>query len=130
MTRLDSHTQGTVRAQCPKEPSEPWWPSGHRDTSAPQGFLLMTKRSLSSSAETFEPWLQGCSPRAWGGQGGLWVHGSPLRFREVPGVPPVPARPGVPAGTEGPCPHRDLTENPLTALPTGSFLGFIHLQSL
>lgn len=30
----------------------------------------------------------------------------------------------------GVCVCRDLTENPLTTLPTGSFLGFTHLQDL
>ncbi|KAI1241370.1 All-trans retinoic acid-induced differentiation factor, partial [Lamprotornis superbus] len=70
------------------------------------------------------------SPGCGAGRGGLWVHGNLPRFSEVPGVPPVPARPGVPDGTEGLCALRDLTENPLTSLPDGSFLGFIHLQSL
>lgn len=52
------------------------------------------------------------------------MHGNLPWFSEVPGVP------SVPGGTEGLCAHRDLTENPLTALPDGSFLGFVHLQSL
>lgn len=58
------------------------------------------------------------------------MHGNRLRFGEVPGVPLVPARLGMPNGIEDLCARRDLTENPLTTLLSGSFLGFIHLQSL
>ncbi|XP_027562720.1 all-trans retinoic acid-induced differentiation factor, partial [Neopelma chrysocephalum] len=69
----------------------------------------------------------GCTPRALGGKWGVWQWPEVQWCLEGPQCPPGL---GVRDGAEGPSIHRDLTENPLTSLPNGSFLGFTHLQLL